>query len=195
MNLKPPLCRLLLFSIAIFSAQNSDGQTLTLINPGTDDRIASISGLDIAGTTYDVTFQHGVSFNALAGTPITFTTLPDANTAYDAIEDFVDGTNTAILITNRTELLAIPYAVSPTRVDLRFGSSSSTSPYSFEDTPNDTDLDLTHVLNNTQAWATFSSTATATAVPEPTTFALAGTLSLGAVIYRRRRKRLQPDSK
>ena len=172
----------------LLNSELASGQTITLINPGTDDRIQSITNLDIAGTTYDITFQHGVSFNALSGTQITFNTQATATVAYNAIEAFIDGTNINHPAT-RTTLIAIPFT---SNVSILFENSAATDPYDFGDTPRLlASLDPNLSVATDAAYLTFAPTA----VPEPTTFALAGTLSLGAVALRRRRNRLSADSR
>ena len=75
-------------------ATGAAGQTVTLVNPGVDDRIVSITGVTIAGTAadgvYDLTFHHGISYNTLEtlvspSSPITWTTHSDASLVVGAI--------------------------------------------------------------------------------------------------------------
>ena len=182
--------------IALFSiiaSPYASSQTLNLINAGTDDRIQSVTGLDISGTTYDVTFHHGIAFASLTA-PLEFTTQANAQTAYNAIEAYVNSTNTTHL-TNFGEAtggIIVPFN---TDVDAIFGSNDTfASPYSFGGSFLASDLDPANIESPETAYVTFSLAST-TAVPEPTTFALAGTLSLGAVVLRRRRNQLSADSK
>ena len=176
----------------LLNSELASGQTITLINPGTDDRIQSITNLDIAGTTYDITFQHGRSFNDLSGTQITFNTQADALTAFTAIDDFIDGTGT-----NHgplfTEAILVPYN---TDVDYVISGTPGDGVLSYANTPvTIEDFDPTEDVQFTAAYLTFTPLASTAAVPEPTTFALAGTLSLGAIAYRRRRNRISANSK
>lgn len=170
----------------------AEAQTLTLINPGTDDRIATITGLTISGTTYDITFHHGVSFLTAPGLGgLTFTNNAAAVTAAAAIQTFIASTNTAYGGTFTSEY-RVPYTegngMGGGQVNYAGASENSTgTPYNFPlavggNTPPST------VLGASQAWVSF--TQSSAVIPEPGSIALAGLLGsfAGAGYWFRRRK-------
>ena len=66
--MKAVLCALTIF----VSGSVAHAQTVTLINPGVDNRIATISGVTINGSLWDATFHHGIRFNDLPPPQFTF---------------------------------------------------------------------------------------------------------------------------
>ena len=93
---RPYTLSLVLLSTLLLSGNTSQAALIQFVDAppsggsGTDYRIDSITDLDIGGTSYDVAFHHGVSFDSLTD-PITFGTLPSANTALDAVVNFING--------------------------------------------------------------------------------------------------------
>jgi hypothetical protein len=182
---------LLAFILFATISPSSYGALVTLFNPGTDDRIKTITGLNVNGESYDVTFHHGTAFSALPPPQITFTDLVAAVTAAESVSDGVAGIPASAV---RTIAAIIPFAVTPTdevsSIVLNFRQTTSTYTrfVTYE-----TAIPFIEVPDQSVAYVTFSRSVEP--VPEPTTLAIAATFSLGTVLLRRRRKTLPASSK
>jgi hypothetical protein len=183
------LTRLLMpFALTLSLTGVSFSGTVTLMDPGTDDRIATIAGLVITGTggglldgSYDVTFQHGTTFDALSGTRVTFTSAADAAVALAATASAVDAFGDV------SNLVRTYQAIVPINTDMDGRYITSTAPKNYtdwDDLPTLTLTDYPTVLpiQSSSAFLTF------TAVPEPSSFMLAGMLAGVWGLYCRRRK-------
>jgi hypothetical protein len=162
---------------------------------GTDYRIRYITGLDIAGTNYDLTFHHGVAFNDLPSPQITFVTEENAAAAVTAIINLVNGTPRGpgslttgafavpfnVLGTTFISVIATNTAPPATPYNLKLQSSFPVS------------VLLNTKLVESESIVTF--VPTNAAVPEPTSLTIAATFSLGTVLLHRRRKTLLASSK
>ena len=147
---------------------------VVLVNPGTDDRLLTITGLTIEGTTYDVTFTHGTSFDGLGAGAITFTSQGQASAVLNAIIAEVDGT--AHTLNAATATIMVPYAETGgnTRVSVRQSSNDvGTSPYDFGSLSGGS-LAQNEMQGASVAFATFA----VAAVPEPSAFICVGLVGL-----------------
>ncbi|KAA5540641.1 PEP-CTERM sorting domain-containing protein [Roseiconus nitratireducens] len=164
-------------------------QSVTLIDPGNDNRISSIEGVSINGTHYDATFHHGVAFNDLPSPQITFSganafDFSNGYAAADAIatavgsQSDVAGPTTRVLIPTGNVLgLLIPsVSIGPETNYSQWSPADASATVLFSAAPVGPDV----------AWLTFSEAA---AVPEPSTFVATGMLFLVGVLYRRRSTR------
>lgn len=99
-----------------------------------DYRIDCIGDVVINSTHYDVIFHHGVTYNSLPGTKITFTSEADADNAIDAINEAIlaiafDATAPD---TQKTATYRIPMLASPVQVDIRLGSHAANNPLRYQ---------------------------------------------------------------
>lgn len=175
-------------AIIVANAATVSGQTVTLISPGSDNRIATISGLTIAGVDYDATFHHNVSFNNLPSQDITFegTSTFDFSNSAPAAEAVAAAIGTASNVTNPTVAALIP-------ANTFFGNRVSLSYIPFQ--PNYSSWEPSDVVGaytsrnytipTNFAWVTFEEAATS--VPEPSSLVVAmGLLSVCVMRHRRR---------
>lgn len=162
---------------------------------GTDGRIRYITGLDIAGTNYDLTFHHGVAFNDLPSPQITFVTEANAAAAAAAIINLVNGTPRGPGSLT-TEAFAVPFNVSSTTFVsvIALNTVPPATPYNLQ---LQSSLPVSFLRNTkllkSESIVTFAPNNAA--VPEPTSVAIAATFSLDTVLLRRRRKTLLASSK
>lgn len=147
------------------------------------NRIASVADLLVAGTTYDVTVTYGI---AIGGASLGNGDISDANlaAAINAIAALNVGSSTGDLDSivffgqdAQSGNGVDPY-VTIGRINRDAGVPSLAAVVSSENV----------FVPAAASGANTSGIAVFTAVPEPTSFALAGALSLGAFAYRRRRK-------
>lgn len=171
-------------------ASPAEAQTVTLIDPGTDNRIATITGLTISGVTYDATFHHGLSFSALPSQDITFegNAIFDFTNSRPAAEAIASAVSTAPNVSNPTIAALVP-------ANTFFGNRVSLSYIPFQ--PNYSDWEPSDVVGayTSQtftvpanfAWVSFEEAVAA--VPEPSSLTGAlGLLAVGTMTCRRRRK-------
>ena len=165
---------------------------VTLIDPGGgDDRISSITGVTISGTTndgvFDLTYHHGISYDdlesALGKSPITWTTPTEAFIVVNAIEaainSFGDVTGT------RTLTHLVPH--DDTAISSGFpGVLSAFGLHSISENYSDAfSLEGASTLNRqdlapptTTAWVTASASS---AVPEASSFLYLGLVGIGMI--------------
>ena len=101
------------FLLAFTMGSDVRAANVTLANQGMDNRLASITGLDIAGQTYNVTFHTGtiwILYKSVPATPITFTTSQAATEAATAVRQAVVQSGFSGLGTPRSDDGFIPYA-------------------------------------------------------------------------------------
>ena len=83
--------------------------SITFIDPGAlDFRFQSMTDVLIAGTTYDIAFIHGVSFNALPAPQITFPTQATATVALGAVVAAINGLLLDVTTNTHTNQLLLP---------------------------------------------------------------------------------------
>lgn len=183
-----------LLAILTLSATVARGQTVTLINPGVDNRIASIEGVTINGELWDATFHHGIRFNDLPAPQFTFggsafdfaQSIPAAQAIANVVGNLPDQTGPTVsaLIPNGT-------FGGGTRVTLAWIQPQ----FNYSDwDPSDVVPAFTStnfVVPQDYAWVTFERSA----VPEPSNLTVAAMLFAGAVLrHRPKRKRRSKHS-
>ncbi|MEL6109681.1 MAG: hypothetical protein AAFU85_27035 [Planctomycetota bacterium] len=183
---------LTILAILTFTATAARAQTVTFINPGVDNRIASIEGVTINGELWDATFHHGIRFNDLPAPQFTFggpafnfaQSIPAAEAIANVVGDLPNETGPTVsaLIPNGT-------FGNGTRVTLAWIQPQFN--YSNWD-PSDVVPAFTStnfVLPQDYAWLTFERSA----VPEPSNLSIAAMLFAGAVL--RHRPKRKPRTK
>ena len=168
-------------------------QTVTFINPGVDNRIATISGVTINGSLWDATFHHGIRFNDLAAPQFTFGgSAFDFSQSVPAAEAIANVVGALPDQSNPTTSALIPTGTfAGNRVTLAWIRPQFN--YSNWD-PSDVVPAFTstnYVLPQDYAWVTFERSA----VPEPSSLTFAMMLSAGGVLLHRPRRRYRSKRK
>ncbi|KAA5540642.1 hypothetical protein FYK55_19805 [Roseiconus nitratireducens] len=181
---------LLCCALTAWLASSGYGQTVTLIAPGSDNRIATINGITINGTVYDVTFNHDIRYRDLPVPKLSFpgTSSTDYAAAVQAAE------------TIASVVSGIPDVSGPTTsifIAAGEGNGNRVRAAYIDSQPNYSDWSPADVLTgefkgnkltpSDVAWLTFSQVAVA--VPEPSGFAMAAILAVIG-LTRRHRPRL-----
>ncbi|MEO1615855.1 MAG: hypothetical protein AAFV88_08415 [Planctomycetota bacterium] len=173
--------------VGIGCFQVSYAQTVTLIDPGTDNRIAEIQGLSINGLTYDATFHYGTNFNGLTD-PLTFAgnSIFDFSQSEAAAEAVASAVGTLPALPGSTGGVLVPNFVFGNLLTLAYIPRQTD--YTQWD-PSDVRFAIANrnvALPSDFAWATFQEAVAA--VPEPSGLALALMLATGTIFLRGRRR-------
>ena len=189
--------------IGFLHGRPAQAVVVVTLEPGASDfRIASVTGVDIGGTLYDVTHTHGGTYNAWEdANGLDFTTLASAGAAYDAWAAAVNGR--FIDAGTATDVVAV-FAVVPYEegdyeaaqlYKSAYGELISLSPLSYstsfaeaialQDNPEPSETETVDFLTFT---AQIGGGAT---IPEPASVTLWCLLAVGAVGYRRFRSRME----
>ena len=162
-----------------------------------DDTIASITGLDIGGTTYDVTVKYA-TFNDVFGVgpatpPLYWLNAPGALVAAESIRDELNNQTAYYPGVSANEIL-VPYGPNDgvTFFDFRSIGSDNNNPWG-PDPPSDFLFFRAVAPGPEVGIATFALN-NAAAVPEPSSFIVCCGLAAGGGLYRRRRSRKSPSS-
>ena len=165
---------------------------MTLVDPvGGDNRIASITGLNISGTAsnglYDLTFHYAINYDDLQlatspASPIIWTTDGDADTVFAAIATVVNAFGD--VTGTRTGDVVLPQSESGANVTYRIGRNKPTTNYSMwfdngtqPEFITDTQPQTANLGNAGNAWVT----ASLSTVPEPSAFLCLGLVGAVAV--------------
>jgi hypothetical protein len=139
--------------------------------PNLDFRIATVTGININGTTYDATFHHGVTFNSLPDPAITFNNSLDASVAAAAINAEILASATVAGNNDQTNTYYIPFSFVPANVEAYQTFRTNSFPLTFVGIGN-TNINPATVNppRTIDAWVLFaSSSSNSTPVPEPST--------------------------
>ncbi|MEM0924748.1 MAG: hypothetical protein AAGJ83_01800 [Planctomycetota bacterium] len=161
-------------------------QTVTLINPGSDNRIAEIEGLNINGLSYDATFHYGTNFDSLPN-PLTFggNSLFDFSASVAATEAVASAVGTLPSMPGSTAGALVPNFVVGSFLTLAYIPAQTDYP---DWDPSDVRLAIAGrgiTLPSDFAWVTFQEAVAA--VPEPSCAALSVMMATGFLMVRRRR--------
>jgi len=191
---RPYTLSLVLLSTLLLSGNTSQAALIQFVDAppsggsGTDYRIDSITDLDIGGTSYDVAFHHGVSFDSLTD-PITYSTPASATAALDDVVSFINSEAVdASSATTVTDFLFVPYDLTAQFVG---EFNASVSPLGYFDFDLGGSMPSNVPIVPDTAFLTFAvSTSAATyAMPEPSTFFLGVMAVLACSGCRRLRRR------
>ena len=170
------------------AASTTHAGLVTLINPGTDDRVSTIENVTISGTSndgvYDFTFHHGespgnLSYNTLVTnlspvSPITWTSDADAAVVILALESELLGTLATSTPATVTRNMVVPYATTAIHVQTHIGRYAPPEPATFYTSGLQGDF-FQNVTKSGNAAFT-EAYVTATVVPEPSSFLYGGLL-------------------
>ncbi|MEM6469159.1 MAG: PEP-CTERM sorting domain-containing protein [Planctomycetota bacterium] len=190
MRIRPlSVCAFTMIALLQAGSSNCPAQTVTLINPGTDNRIAEIEGLTINGLDYDATFHYGTNFDSLPD-PLTFegNSLFDFSQSVEAAEAVASAVGTLPALPGSTAGALVPNFAINNFLTLAFIPRQAN--YSNWD-PSDVRVAIASrgiSLPSDFAWVTFQEAVAA--VPEPSALFLSITLMVGVSLLRRRRTKL-----
>ena len=189
--------------IGFLHGRPAQAVVVVTLEPGASDfRIASVTGVDIGGTLYDVTHTHGGTYNAWEdANGLDFTTLASAGAAYDAWAAAVNGRFIdAGTATDQTVFAVVPYEEDEDEdTGLRYKAAYegliSLSPLSYTTSFAEV-VALQHIPEPSETETVDFLTFTAqigggATIPEPASVTLWCLLAVGAVGYRRFRSRME----
>ncbi|MEO1529071.1 MAG: hypothetical protein AAFX06_26935 [Planctomycetota bacterium] len=182
--------RAVAFALTIFAtATFARAQTVTFIDPGVDNRIASIEGVTINGSLWDATFHHGIRFNDLPAPQFTFGNANAFNfsqsvPAAEAIANVVGnlpnetGPTVSALIPNGTFNGGTRVTLAWIRPQFNYSNWAPSDVVPAFTSTN-------YVVPQDYAWVTFERSA----VPEPNGLTVASMIFAGAVLRHRPSRR------
>ena len=185
--------------IGFLHGRPAQAVVVVTLEPGASDfRIASVTGVDIGGTLYDVTHTHGGTYNAWEdANGLDFTTSASAGAAYDAWAAAVNGRfiDASLSEIYYTQIAIVPYGDDGVLYYSAYSDVDSLSPLTYPST-HDVYLDFAASDNasapNAVDFLTFTAQIGGGAtIPEPASVTLWCLLAVGAVGYRRFRSRME----
>jgi len=183
--------------IGFLHGRPAQAVVVVTLEPGASDfRIASVTGVDIGGTLYDVTHTHGGTYNAWEdANGLDFTTSVTAAAAYDAWRLAVNGRFIDAHVYARiTSFAIVPYADDGVVFYFAYGALEFLSPLAYTIHILSPDLVGNQYVSDPNAvdFLTFTAQIGGGAtIPEPASVTLWCLLAVGAVGYRRFRSRME----